>query len=113
MTGILSETNNGMNSVKAQTVIRFDPKCRLVPQMSAAAILNIQGIHEVRVDEPSKKIHVIFDGMSETKRRLSAYLCACERKPLCGATQSCGGKRKPEEIVDPNSNYLGQEGVAE
>lgn len=102
MNSIMSESKTGMNSERSKTVIRFDPKCRLIPQLSAAAIRNIQGIHEVHIDEPCKKIHVFFDGMLETKKRLAAYLCACERKPLCGATQSCGGKRKPEEMVDPD-----------
>ena len=102
MSNILSETKNGMNSVRAQTIIRIDPKCRLIPQLSADALLNIQGIHEVHIDEPCKKIHVIFDGMQETKNRLSAYLCSCERKPLCGVNRFCGREKRAEGINDQN-----------
>jgi hypothetical protein len=77
------------NSEKSQTVIRIDPNCRLIPQLSADAFRNIQGVYEVQVDSACKTIRIIFDGLQETVGRLADYLCSCGQKPRCGAKKPC------------------------
>jgi hypothetical protein len=72
-----------------QTIIRLDPACRLIPQMSVDAFRNIQGVHEVHMDAACKTVRIIFDGMQETIGRLANYLCSCERKPRCGEPTPC------------------------
>ena len=62
-----------------QTTIKLDPSCRLIPQLSADAFRNIQGVYEVHVDATRKTIRIIFDGMQDTVSRLANYLCSCER----------------------------------
>lgn len=74
---------------KHHTIIRFNPSCKLLPHLSVDAFRDIQGVHDVHVDAACKTIRIIFDGMQETKARLAAYLCSCERKPRCGADQPC------------------------
>ena len=76
---------------EAQTIIRFNPSCKLLPHLSADAFRDIPGVHAVHVDAARKTIRIVFDGMQETTARLAAYLCSCERKPRCGTNASCGG----------------------
>lgn len=87
----MRETANHATPGKSQTVIRISPSCKLLPDLSADAFRTIQGVHEVHTDTACKTIRIIFDGMQETKARLAAYLCSCERKPRCGTNAPCGG----------------------
>jgi len=77
------------NPGKAQTIIRISPSCKLLPHLSVDAFRNIQGVHDVHMDDACKTIRIIFDGMQETTARLAAYLCSCEREPRCGAVHPC------------------------
>jgi hypothetical protein len=88
-TGMRSAGANLSNPEKHQTFIRISPSCKLLPHLSVNAFRDIQGVHDVHVDTALKTIRIIFDGMQETKARLAAYLCSCERKPRCGADQPC------------------------
>ncbi len=85
---------------RTETTLRYDPHCRLLPQLSADAISNIPGVFDTQVNSLRKTIRIVFDGLPETVRRLGEYLNSCQRNSrYCG--HSCPQPAHPSRTELP------------